>query len=76
MWTKHRITKFVNEQPDDANGEEILRKLFLTIAIDRGLAKGERKQALRDYEKAQFTEFASHESGLYPMEWIPEYITE
>ena len=76
MWSKRQIAKFVDEQPDDARSDDILRKLFFTIAIQRGLDKGTRKQALRDYEKAQFTEYLSDESGLYPVEWIPEYITE
>jgi hypothetical protein len=75
MWTKKQIAKFVDEQPDNAAGDEILRKLFMTIAIERGMDKGTRKQAFRDYEKAQFEGYSLYEDG-YPVELMPEYIAK
>jgi predicted transcriptional regulator len=47
---KETITRIVDDQPDDASYEEILRELALRRMIDRGLADSDAGRTIPDQE--------------------------
>lgn len=47
---KETIAKIVDDQPDDASYEEILRELALRRMIDRGLADSDAGRTIPDQE--------------------------
>lgn len=47
---KETITRIVDDQPDDASYDEILRELALRRMIDRGLADSDAGRTIRDQE--------------------------
>ncbi len=50
MTTKEKMKALIEEQPDDATYEEILRELAFANMVDRGLADAEQGRVISNEE--------------------------
>ncbi len=47
---KKKLTKIIEEQPDDSTSEEILKELAFSVMIERGLSDSDARKTIENDE--------------------------